>query len=197
LEGKSKTLAETVANLGDPAVLQNQDPRALDAPLKRSEEILSSLDASSSTAKQVLESYRRILREEQLNQVAPDSVKRVGKDIVEPMENIVEGRALEGVEPGDFPDTQKALEALRAPLDDVNRPLAERVADARKAGADAQAQLGALIRKLRAVLDIMKGISGKTELTLQLIAIDREVMVQQAIAHRYKEKAENSLFDDK
>jgi hypothetical protein len=184
LELKDKTLETTVLGLpsGD---LRDVRPQHLEPPLKRAEEILTSLETSVATARSVLGNYERMLREEQLNQVRSGNFEKMDSSIVKPLGAVVRD---------DFDPTQQAIEKFRSILDDVKMPMVEKVPAAREAGRIAKEKMDKLVFNLDQVLKAMAGVIGKAELVDKLHKIQKDLESQELFARLIKERNEDKLF---
>jgi hypothetical protein len=165
LEDEAKRLREARSALAKlNADLTAAKPGQLRALGERAEEVVQALERSSGAAREVQADYRRILRELRVNRVPAGVIKRVEKDICDPLTEAL-GRELARSEQA---------------LGDLSKALKGRDADrARKAGVTAGKQLDGLGDRLDKVVAAMQDLATVNHLIKMLKDLEEEQRKQE------------------
>jgi hypothetical protein len=151
----------------------------------RSDQINEVLEQSQIKAREIAQSYARILKEMQTNQVSQKFLDKVEKDLVNPL----------GKLDGTFDQARDAVAGFHKALDDAGLAGQDRVGASRIAGDLAKAQVRELVVSIERILAAMQGMTDINKLVKLIAAIEKAEQEQYDTIKKINEELEEKLFD--
>jgi hypothetical protein len=178
LEDSRKKLEKVLGDLGTGGFQADQFQ-----PLSVQDENVEQVRAKAEQATQdVLNDYRRILREMQANRVEriqPGIITKVERTIANPLDDVLHA---------EFPRARDGLEELRKVIARTDLDAQAKVDEVRKASVEAEGRVELLIQKLSAILDAMGKLDDINSLVRKLREVEESERAQYDVLEKLRKQ---------
>lgn len=165
--------------IGDLPTLKEDELKPVSRWTVDTGEVSDTVAKSTDVAREVLNDYRRILKELQANRIRLEMINRVNNKICDPLDQAMRE---------DFPRADETLRTFKDLLVNKKR-------DA-NAAQQAMTALQKVIDRLGSVLEAMEGISNINKIITLLVEIEKEEARQLNVLGELKKKIEEDLLKD-